>query len=39
VPTGTHAVASRIVAEHDGKRLSDHDAYVVETYPPGPPEV
>ena len=30
VPKGTQAVASRIVAEHDGKRLSDHDAYVVD---------
>ena len=30
VPKGTQAVASRIVATHDGKRLSDHDAYVVE---------
>jgi endonuclease/exonuclease/phosphatase family metal-dependent hydrolase len=39
VPKGTRTAASRIVAEHDGKRLSDHDAYVVETYPPGPLEV
>ena len=30
VPKGTQAAASRIVAEHGGKRLSDHDAYVVE---------
>ena len=30
VPKGTQATASRIVAEHDGRRLSDHDAYVVE---------
>ena len=30
VPKGTQASASRIAAEHDGKRLSDHDAYVVE---------
>ena len=30
VPTGLRAVASRIDAKHEGKRLSDHDAYVVE---------
>ena len=32
VPRGTAASASRIAAEHDGKRLSDHDAYVVEVF-------
>ncbi|GAA1438708.1 hypothetical protein GCM10009641_44580 [Mycobacterium cookii] len=30
VPRGTATTASRISAEHDGKRLSDHDAYVIE---------
>ena len=30
VPTGSVGEATRIVAEKDGKRLSDHDAYVVE---------
>lgn len=30
VPTGVRVVASRIDARHEGKRLSDHDAYVVE---------
>lgn len=29
-PRGVDATASRLVAAHDGKRLSDHDAYVVE---------
>ncbi len=29
VPVGRSASATRIVAEHDAKRLSDHDAYVV----------
>ncbi|WP_210649192.1 endonuclease/exonuclease/phosphatase family protein [Nocardioides sp. SYSU D00065] len=31
VPAGTAASARRVSAEHHGKRLSDHDAYVVET--------
>ncbi len=31
VPAGTAATARRVVAEHDGRRLSDHDAYVVDT--------
>ncbi|NPC41049.1 endonuclease/exonuclease/phosphatase family protein [Nocardioides sp. zg-1230] len=31
VPAGSDAVARRVVAECDGKRLSDHDAYVVDT--------
>jgi hypothetical protein len=30
VPLGQHATASRVVAERGGRRLSDHDAYVVE---------
>lgn len=30
VPAALHAQASRIDASHEGKRLSDHDAYVVE---------
>ena len=30
VSAGRSASATRIVAEHGGKRLSDHDAYVVE---------
>ncbi|WP_416954293.1 endonuclease/exonuclease/phosphatase family protein [Nocardioides sp. T5] len=30
VPAGLAATARRIVAECDGKRLSDHDAYVVD---------
>lgn len=30
VPAGLSAQTSRIDAAHDGKRLSDHDAYVVE---------
>ncbi|GAA1934298.1 hypothetical protein [Nocardioides hwasunensis] len=29
VPRGSSAVATRIEASYDGKRLSDHDAYVV----------
>lgn len=33
VPAGVRAEASRIDASHDGKRLSDHDAYVVELDP------
>ena len=33
VPKGTATSASRIVAERDGTRLSDHDAYVVELEP------
>ncbi len=32
VPRGTATSASRIPAEHDGKRLSDHDAYMVEDF-------
>ena len=32
VPRGTATSALRITAEHDGKRLSDHDAYVVEVF-------
>lgn len=31
VPAGSSATARRVVAECDGKRLSDHDAYVVDT--------
>ncbi|WP_210438800.1 endonuclease/exonuclease/phosphatase family protein [Nocardioides xinjiangensis] len=31
LPAGTAATARRVVAEHDGRRLSDHDAYVVDT--------
>lgn len=31
VPTGVRATAARIHAVHQGKRLSDHDAYVVDT--------
>ena len=31
VPEGTAATARRVEATHEGKRLSDHDAYVVET--------
>jgi hypothetical protein len=30
VPAGVDATARRVVAECDGKRLSDHDAYVVD---------
>ena len=30
VPAGLRAVASRIDVTHEGKRLSDHDAYVVD---------
>lgn len=30
LPAGLRAVASRIDSAHEGKRLSDHDAYVVE---------
>ncbi|NPD03792.1 endonuclease/exonuclease/phosphatase family protein [Nocardioides sp. zg-1308] len=30
VPAGVAGTARRVVAEWDGKRLSDHDAYVVE---------
>lgn len=30
VPAGWEATARRVVAECDGKRLSDHDAYVVD---------
>ena len=30
VPVGQAATATRIVADHVGKRLSDHDAYVAE---------
>ena len=30
VPLGLQATASRVSAEHDGKRLSDHDAYVLD---------
>lgn len=30
VPAGLRAAASRIDVTHEGKRLSDHDAYVVE---------
>ena len=30
VPRGVPATASHVVAAHDGKRLSDHDAYVVD---------
>lgn len=30
VPAGIRAQASRIDASHEGKRLSDHDAYVVD---------
>lgn len=33
VPAGSAASARRVVAECDGKRLSDHDAYVVEVEP------
>ena len=33
LPKGTATSASRIVAERDGTRLSDHDAYVVELDP------
>ena len=37
VPVGQAATATRVVAEHSGKRLSDHDAYVVEvSRPTGP---
>ena len=31
VPAGTAATARRMEAAHEGKRLSDHDAYVVDT--------
>ena len=31
VPAGTAATATRVVAAYGGRRLSDHDAYVVET--------
>jgi hypothetical protein len=34
VPRGTHATATRIAAELAGKRLSDHDAYVVDVADP-----
>lgn len=30
VPRDVAATASRVVAEHDGRRLSDHDVYVVD---------
>ena len=30
VPAGSNVVARRVVAACDGKRLSDHDAYVVD---------
>lgn len=30
LPAGLDAAASRISVEHEGKRLSDHDAYLVE---------
>ena len=30
VPSGLRAQASRVEAAHEGKRLSDHDAYVVD---------
>jgi len=30
VPAGVAAVAARIDVTHEGRRLSDHDAYVVE---------
>ncbi len=30
VPDGIQAMASRIVVDCEGRRLSDHDAYVVE---------
>lgn len=30
VPLGLHATASRVSAKRDGRRLSDHDAYVVD---------
>jgi endonuclease/exonuclease/phosphatase family metal-dependent hydrolase len=30
VPVGLHATASRVAAERDGERLSDHDVYVVD---------
>ena len=30
VPSGVRATAARIHAAHEGKRLSDHDAYVVD---------
>jgi endonuclease/exonuclease/phosphatase family metal-dependent hydrolase len=30
LPAGLDGVATRISVEHEGKRLSDHDAYVVE---------
>lgn len=33
VPAGSAASARRVVAECEGKRLSDHDAYVVEVEP------
>ena len=33
VPAGLHAQASRIDVSHAGKRLSDHDMYVVEVDP------
>ncbi|CAB4966618.1 unannotated protein [freshwater metagenome] len=32
VPRGTATTASRLPAERDGTRLSDHDAYVVEVF-------
>ena len=31
VPEGIAAKARRVAATHEGKRLSDHDAYVVDT--------
>lgn len=31
VPEGTSATARRVEATHEGNRLSDHDAYVVDT--------
>jgi endonuclease/exonuclease/phosphatase family metal-dependent hydrolase len=31
VPQGTKATGARVIAAHAGKRLSDHDAYVVDT--------
>jgi endonuclease/exonuclease/phosphatase family metal-dependent hydrolase len=33
VPPGSSTSATRLVAEHDGKRLSDHDAYISDLRP------
>jgi hypothetical protein len=35
VPFGLRSTASRVTAERDGRRLSDHDAYIVDVHASG----